>query len=304
MPTSAHTAPHQSPPFPDLKDSAVPQKVAQVTMGRRKSRGRKLIPTVEGDKVIAERFRTKLCRNYLQHPDCPCPYEDRCMFAHGDHELRTAAQNLEDGLVSEDAIRLFKQKRLVTSDEFSQNRTPPQTDFFAFSSSASLESPLTSPTKRYIAANSSNLSLTIGGRIGAAPRPSSVSEQRLNQVPFAYPATRPLYLHFEVSSVGKEMDDDNPRSSKISSPSSDRRSHRGSSVVSEGTTEGTTEGTPTLTVLERFSLNSQVSRSLELDYHRQCSGIEQMPSPGPSGSSIDSGVVFKYRHDPYGWRAI
>jgi hypothetical protein len=83
---------------------------AEISPTKRRSRSRKLIPSVEGDKVIAERFRTKLCRNYLQHPDHPCPYEDRCMFAHGDHELRTATQNMLDGLMSEEAIREFKRK--------------------------------------------------------------------------------------------------------------------------------------------------------------------------------------------------
>jgi hypothetical protein len=78
---------------------------------KRKAHRRKMIPTVEGDKVIAERFRTKLCRNYLQHPDRPCPSEERCMFAHGDHELRTAAQNVADGLMSEEAIRVFKENQ-------------------------------------------------------------------------------------------------------------------------------------------------------------------------------------------------
>ncbi len=96
---------------------------------RRRTRSRKLIPTVEGDKVIAERFRTKLCRNYLQHPDRPCPYEDRCMFAHGDHELRTAAQNTSDGLTSEEAIRELKRKERQErlKDKNLQWASPPRT---------------------------------------------------------------------------------------------------------------------------------------------------------------------------------
>jgi hypothetical protein len=96
---------------------------AEISPTKRRSRSRKLIPTVEGDKVIAERFRTKICRNYLQHPDRPCPYEDRCMFAHGDHELRTAAQNLEDGLVSEEAIREFKRKETDSAKSASSSRS-------------------------------------------------------------------------------------------------------------------------------------------------------------------------------------
>jgi hypothetical protein len=91
-------------------DRSQPSSSPEVSPTKRRTRGRKLIPTVEGDKVIAERFRTKLCRNYLLNPDHPCPYEDRCMFAHGEHELRTAAQNMLDGLMSEEAIREFKRK--------------------------------------------------------------------------------------------------------------------------------------------------------------------------------------------------
>lgn len=56
--------------------------------------------------IVAERYKTKMCRNYVQTG--VCPYETRCMFAHGDHELRTAEQNLADGLVTEEAVKLFQ----------------------------------------------------------------------------------------------------------------------------------------------------------------------------------------------------
>jgi hypothetical protein len=57
-------------------------------------------------KIVAERFRTKLCNKWLQTG--VCPYDVRCMFAHGEDELRTTAMNLRDGLTTEHSIRLFK----------------------------------------------------------------------------------------------------------------------------------------------------------------------------------------------------
>lgn len=56
--------------------------------------------------VLAERYKTKMCRNYLTTGDCP--YEVRCMFAHGDHELRSCEMNLRDGLITEEAIKSFQ----------------------------------------------------------------------------------------------------------------------------------------------------------------------------------------------------
>lgn len=56
--------------------------------------------------ILAERYKTKFCRNYLE--TSTCPYGVRCMFAHGEHELRTKEMNLSDGLVTEDAIRKFQ----------------------------------------------------------------------------------------------------------------------------------------------------------------------------------------------------
>lgn len=62
--------------------------------------------STEHKPILADRFRTKLCRNYAQTGECP--YFHRCMFAHGEQDLRTKADNVRDGLFSEDAIRTFK----------------------------------------------------------------------------------------------------------------------------------------------------------------------------------------------------
>ncbi|KAH9597461.1 zinc finger protein [Trypanosoma melophagium] len=58
--------------------------------------------------ILAERYKTKLCRNYMETG--VCPYQSRCMFAHGEYELRTAEMNVCDGLVTEEAIRAFRRQ--------------------------------------------------------------------------------------------------------------------------------------------------------------------------------------------------
>jgi len=58
--------------------------------------------------ILAERFKTKPCRNYLTTGECP--YQHRCMFAHGDVETRSKEQNLRDGLTSESAIKEFQRR--------------------------------------------------------------------------------------------------------------------------------------------------------------------------------------------------
>lgn len=59
--------------------------------------------------ILAKRYKTKLCRNYLETGKCP--YDARCMFAHGGYELRSTQMNLDDGLVTEKAIRMFQRHR-------------------------------------------------------------------------------------------------------------------------------------------------------------------------------------------------
>jgi hypothetical protein len=301
-------------------------------VGKRKSRGRKLIPTVEGDKVIAERFRTKLCRNYLQHPDRPCPYEDRCMFAHGDHELRTATQNIADGLMNEDEIRLFKQKEklLVPYDEFNRNHVAPwlsQAGAFSFSGSLeAMHSP--PPSTSTLSTHPSKTALSVGAPM-APPRLSTKGSiaVRLPSSPFRSgqctiqvgpPATQPHFLLLDVGRINnaeKEIEDSLTRASRISSLSSDRTSPYGSSVVSV-----TSEGTQILPLHHGLpdhqgqfsssrSRRSQVQREVVSACQESMSEAldpDRAFSPGLSRSYAASGggVVSRYRHDPYRWRAI
>lgn len=63
--------------------------------------------TPHEEKIIqANRYKTKLCRSYVATGECP--YEVRCMFAHGKDEIRTCEENLQDGLVTEEAIKAFR----------------------------------------------------------------------------------------------------------------------------------------------------------------------------------------------------
>jgi len=63
-------------------------------------------PAATERHIMAERYKTKMCRNYLATG--ACPYETRCMFAHGEHELRTPEMNLRDGLITEEAIKAYQ----------------------------------------------------------------------------------------------------------------------------------------------------------------------------------------------------
>lgn len=64
----------------------------------------------EEDKhILADRYKTKMCKNYVSRGECP--YEVRCMFAHGDKELRTSEDNIRDGLITEEAIKAFQRQQ-------------------------------------------------------------------------------------------------------------------------------------------------------------------------------------------------
>lgn len=82
------------------------------------------IPLQDERHILAERFKTKVCRNFLTQGFCP--YESRCMFAHGDAEMRSADMNIRDGLFTEEAIKAFKRAhRMVERAEASAMLPPP-----------------------------------------------------------------------------------------------------------------------------------------------------------------------------------
>jgi hypothetical protein len=66
------------------------------------------IPPSPGGAIIARKFRTKLCQHFLNRG--MCPFECRCMFAHGLAGLRSAEQNFAEGLTSEAAIKEFQRR--------------------------------------------------------------------------------------------------------------------------------------------------------------------------------------------------
>jgi len=48
-----------------------------------------------------QKYRTKLCRNFQM--GLPCPFEDRCVFAHGDVEVRTPTSNSASNIIFRNA---------------------------------------------------------------------------------------------------------------------------------------------------------------------------------------------------------
>jgi hypothetical protein len=77
-------------------------------------------PATAERHVQAERFRLKLCRNYVAKGTCP--YEYRCMFAHGEAELRTAEQNLRDGLYTEEAVKSYQRALQAVAEAQAQQQ--------------------------------------------------------------------------------------------------------------------------------------------------------------------------------------
>jgi hypothetical protein len=70
--------------------------------------------------ILAERFKSKVCKNFEEQGNCP--YEDRCMFAHGAHELRSKEMNLADNLVTEEAIKAFQKARSIAARSAQKKR--------------------------------------------------------------------------------------------------------------------------------------------------------------------------------------
>lgn len=83
--------------------------------------------------VQPDRYKTSLCNKFCSTGFCP--YEERCMFAHGREELRTSEDNLRDGLVTEDAIRAFRvhtnyvRRQLYYAQQEASYPPPPPFDF-------------------------------------------------------------------------------------------------------------------------------------------------------------------------------
>jgi len=70
--------------------------------------------------VLAERYKTKLCKTFMDTG--ACIYEHRCMFAHGEFDLRTKEMNIRDGLVRSDALKMFQKGMQLALKAAAENR--------------------------------------------------------------------------------------------------------------------------------------------------------------------------------------
>jgi hypothetical protein len=70
--------------------------------------------------ILAERFKTRSCENFKRHGECS--FAHRCMFAHGEEDLRTTEMNLRDGLTTEKAIKTFQSECITTLREAKRRR--------------------------------------------------------------------------------------------------------------------------------------------------------------------------------------
>jgi hypothetical protein len=76
--------------------------------------------TEQTRSILADRFKSKLCDKYQRLGECP--FEHRCMFAHGEEDLRTTEMNLRDGLTTEEAIKAFQTERVSTMRDAERRR--------------------------------------------------------------------------------------------------------------------------------------------------------------------------------------
>jgi hypothetical protein len=76
--------------------------------------------TAERQRAFSLRFRTALCEKYEIYGSCP--YQCKCMFAHGPGELRTPEMNEADELISDKAIRSFLRNLAVLNNQQAQSQ--------------------------------------------------------------------------------------------------------------------------------------------------------------------------------------
>jgi hypothetical protein len=74
----------------------------------------------EKSTIIAERFKTRLCKTYRKTGECA--YFVRCMFAHGKEDLRTTERNVADGLVTESAVKNWQRAKARAEEKASKRR--------------------------------------------------------------------------------------------------------------------------------------------------------------------------------------
>ena len=58
---------------------------------------------------FAKHFKTQLCHNFCAHG--VCKYNQKCLFAHGDDDVRSVPQNVAEGLVSDKSIRTYQRQK-------------------------------------------------------------------------------------------------------------------------------------------------------------------------------------------------
>jgi hypothetical protein len=74
-----------------------------------------VIALSERAPLIAERFKTRLCKTFRKTGQCE--FLARCMFAHGKEDLRTTEANVADGLVSEIAVKNWQRDAIRATEK-------------------------------------------------------------------------------------------------------------------------------------------------------------------------------------------
>jgi hypothetical protein len=197
--------------------------------------------TAEHKPILAERFKTKMCQNHTKTG--VCPYEARCMFAHGDADLRTKEMNLQDNLVTEDAIKAFQRARALaerggsTERRTRSRRSGCGTNTATSPSATGPLSPPSSPAVTDSAASPLPMLVSAEPKIAALRRrlvaeaapltPSAGTGERPSNGRHAPAALHPAGLETDdLSSTNSYMEVDIPIIPRATSPATDASSQQ------------------------------------------------------------------------------
>jgi hypothetical protein len=250
------------------------------------------IPPSPAGAIIAKRFRTKLCGNFMQRGTCP--FDQRCMFAHGEAELRSTNQNFRDGITTEEAIRQFQRGAplpIVPTSTSAPAPTPASA-----SDSVPPPPPAASPLQRespIVEADPLRVEISPDESLPSRSTPPSTNPtmSTLPQPNLQHPRLpSPLAAGAGVRSLLSIYQRDDDRQTKLSSPGSQQQQQQ---PLPEEFIQ--TQSTSVLSDRSGSRLDSLSGSGIFASQHQQQSTLDQQSSPptlttGGGGGDLTSGV--------------
>jgi hypothetical protein len=155
-------------------------------------------PPQTNEMLIPQKFRTRLCEHFGKE-GTECPFGRSCMFAHGPHQLRTEQKNIEDGLVTAEAVRSFRAIKQASARRRVENRRRNRRNRAALKAANRLQMEGKGLTEEGQAAEDNDDSISSGGTDSGSDDGMSPPAKNTNQTPPTFPEVHTLRV--EVSTV-------------------------------------------------------------------------------------------------------